>query len=246
MEENYLELNKHWDAATFPFFMLDKMKATGACGIRLDKYGGPGLTAIEFGMIAFELAKKDASFATTFMVHNGLGCLALEYLANEEQKQRLIPRGINFDVVIGFALTEPQSGSDISILMETTAAKVDGGYVINGIKRWIGAGTFGDLIVWARNEDDGNKIQGFYVEKGSVGMKTSKIEGKYAARSILNADIIFDNVFVPIKNKIEYATSFEHSAAGLLAHSRLTVGWMAAGVAAGAYEAALKYTLQRI
>ena len=79
MDVSYSELNKHYEAATFPFFMLEKMKSTGACGIQLDKYGGPGLSAIEFGMIAFELAKKDASFATTFMVHNGLGCLALEY-----------------------------------------------------------------------------------------------------------------------------------------------------------------------
>ena len=65
---------------------------------------------------------------------------------------------INLKKILCFALTEPNFGSDATSL-ETTATKVDGGYLINGQKRWIGNGMIADyLIVWARNMDDGKRI----------------------------------------------------------------------------------------
>ena len=73
-----------------------------------------------------------------------------------------------------FGLTEPTNGSDASAL-RTTARKVEGGYVLNGEKRWIGNATFGDVIVWARNEDDGGRVQAFVVEKGSPGIVCKKM-----------------------------------------------------------------------
>ena len=64
---------------------------------------------------------------------------------------------MNFDKILGFGLTEPDYGSDASSL-KTTATKVEGGYLLNGRKKWIGNGVSGDVIVWARNTSDGNKI----------------------------------------------------------------------------------------
>ncbi len=78
-------------------------------------------------------------------------------------------------------MTEPDNGSDASAL-QTTATKVDGGYKINGVKRWPGNATFSDIIVWARNTSDGNKVQGFLVEKGQKGYEPKKIEGKWSLR----------------------------------------------------------------
>ena len=73
---------------------------------------------------------------------------------------------MTLDKTICFGLTEPEKGSDASNL-ETTAKKVDGGYMINGRKRWIGNATFADyIILWARNAEEGNKVQGFVVQKG--------------------------------------------------------------------------------
>ena len=80
---------------------------------------------------------------------------------------------------------------------------------------------------------------------GSAGLKTSKIENKYSLRIVQNADILMENVFVPEKNKLEKATNFATGAAKILESSRLGIAWMCVGVAAGAYEAALKYTLGR-
>ena len=100
-----------------------------------------------------------------------------------------MPDAIALDKICSFGLTEPDNGSDASGL-KTTATKVDGGYLINGQKRWIGNATFADYIIcWARNTSDNNNVQAFVVTKGSKGLKTSKIENKYALRAVQNADI---------------------------------------------------------
>ena len=85
---------------------------------------------------------------------------------------------------ISFGLTEADFGSDATSLV-STASKVDGGYKLNGSKRWIGNAGFADhVIVWAKNLDEGNKIQGFLVEKGMDGFTTSKIQNKYSLRMV--------------------------------------------------------------
>jgi alkylation response protein AidB-like acyl-CoA dehydrogenase len=89
-----------------------------------------------------------------------------------------------FKKYIAFGLTEPTHGSDATSLL-STAKKTEGGYILNGKKRWIGNATFADyIIIWAKNVDEGNKIQGFIVEKGSKGLTTSKIENKYSLRIV--------------------------------------------------------------
>lgn len=118
--------------------------------------------------------------------------------------------------------------------------------MLNGQKRWIGNATMGDVIVWARNAADGNKIQAFVVEKGSKGFTPTKMEGKFALRMTQNADIELKDCFVPDKNKLEFAKDFATGTNAILEASRIVVAWMAAGLAAGAYEAALKYTLKRV
>lgn len=93
-----------------------------------------------------------------------------------------MPEAIKFRKILAFGLTEPEVGSDASNLF-STAKKVDGGYLLNGAKRWIGNGTFADyVIIWARNEAEGGKVQGFIVEKGTRGFTTIKIEAKYSLR----------------------------------------------------------------
>lgn len=88
------------------------------------------------------------------------------------------------DKFICFGLTEPDYGSDATSL-KTSAKKVEGGYLLNGQKRWIGNATFADyIIVWAKNEHDNNNIQAFVVTKGSKGLKTTKIENKYSLRIV--------------------------------------------------------------
>jgi glutaryl-CoA dehydrogenase len=101
----------------------------------------------------------------------------------------------------------------------------------------------GDVVVWARNTSDGNRIQAFVVEKGSAGFHPTKIEGKMALRVTQNADIKLTNCFVPDRNKLTHSKDFATGTNKILESSRLMVAWMAVGVSCGAYEAALKYTL---
>jgi alkylation response protein AidB-like acyl-CoA dehydrogenase len=190
------------------------------------------------------------------IVHNSLGLSVIDRCGGPEQKARILPDAIALKKILCFGLTEPTHGSDATSLL-STAKKTDGGFLITGKKRWIGNGTFADyIIVWARNADEGNKIQGFIVEKGSKGLKTSKIENKYSNRSVqkyenlmhnyrFSADIELNDVFVAQNNRLENALDFASGANNILKHSRLFVAWIATGCAAGAIESAIKYTLSR-
>jgi len=245
MESAYKDFIPHTEATTFPTFLPDKLRPLGIDGLQIKGYGSPGLSTLEAGAVIYEMAKRDASAATFFLVHNAIGMAVIDALGDEEQKARLLPPGIKFEKIFCFGLTEPDYGSDASSL-KTTATKTEGGWILNGKKRWIGNATMGDVIVWARNASDGNKIQGFVVEKGSNGFHPTKIEGKMALRMTQNADITFKDCFVPDRNKLTYATDFATGTNRILESSRMMVAWIACGVSAGAYEAALKYCLQRI
>lgn len=145
--------------------------------------------------------------------------------------------------MVSFGLTEPEYGSAATFL-QTTAKKVPGGYLLNGEKFWIGNGTLGDCMVWARNEDEEGRIQAFVVDGMSQGYSATKIEDKLALKSVQNAHLKLKDVFVPDCNKLANVTEFEQCHTVLM-HSRLIVAWKAAGLAVGAYEAALQYTLNR-
>lgn len=204
------------------------------------------MTSQEAGVILMEMANKDASIATFFLVHNAIGQSVMNALGDEEQRKRFLTDTINLNKICCFGLTEPDNGSDASAL-KTTATRTKGGWLINGRKRWIGNATFADYInVWARNPEDGNNIQCFVVEKGSKGLQCNKIENKYSLRMVQNADIILDNVFVPDHNKLTLAKNFGEGTKTILESSRLMVAWLACGVGVGAYEAALAYALKRI
>ncbi len=111
----------------------------------------------------YEFARWDVSIATFMVVQNCLGLSVVDRCGNQEQKNRILPDTIAFKKLICFGLTEPTHGSDATGLL-SVAKKTEDGYLISGKKRWIGNATVADyIIVWARNVDEGNKIQGFIV-----------------------------------------------------------------------------------
>jgi len=132
----------------------------------------------------YELARKDASIATFYVLHQSLSTYLVHKLAQDELKMRIFKDTIPLRKVMAFALTEPDHGSDASSI-QTAAKKVEGGYLLTGKKRWIGNGTFADYILtWARNENDGGRVQCFLVKKGSTGLSTFKMERKMALRAV--------------------------------------------------------------
>lgn len=132
----------------------------------------------------YELGRWDMGLSLFMFLQNGLGIAVYEACCSEEQKARFLPDLIALKKLTCFGLTEPGNGSDATG-MQTTARKVEGGYIINGKKRWPGNSVLADYtIVWAKNLSDGNKIQGFVVEKGMKGHSATPIPNKIAVRMV--------------------------------------------------------------
>lgn len=171
----------------------------------------------------YDACTHSAPPGTFLMVQNVLAMLTIGTVGDEEQKQRFLPGMARLEKIGCWGLTEPDFGSDASSLA-TTARKVEGGWLLNGAKRWIGNGTFADVsVIWARNTGTG-EINAFVVEKGAPGFHTSKIENKIALRCVQNADMQLQDVFVPDRNRLSRCDSFKDTNK-VLAASRIAVAW---------------------
>ena len=235
------------ESSNFPHHLIPEFAKLGLVGADMPKeLGGKAMSCPEVGSFFWELAKKDASLATFPLLHHSLGQYTVFKLAQPALRDKILKDTMSMKKILAWALTEPETGSDASNIM-TTAKKVPGGYVLNGRKRWIGNATFADYITcWARNEDDGNRIQCFLVRKGNPGLMTGKIERKMSLRAVQNADIILTDYFVPDDERFELARDFATGTKEVLQHSRIFVAWIAAGMAAGACEAAFDYCKKRV
>lgn len=233
----------YWEKAEFPHALRPEFGKLGIGGGHNKGYGCPGLSTMAAASAVVELARVDGSMSTFFLVHTYLGAMTVGLLGSEAQKQELLPGFHTFDKVCSWALTEPSNGSDASALT-TTARRVEGGWLLNGRKRWIGNATFADIIiVWARSSVTG-QVNAFIVRKGTPGLTTSKIENKIALRCVQNADILMEDVFVPDSDRLPGVNSFA-DAAGMLAMSRCLVAWQPVGLVVGVYDMVLRYTSQR-
>ena len=140
------------------------------------------------------------SLATTVHVQSGLAMTAIWMHGSDEQKERWLPAMARFEAIGAFAATEPEAGSDLGSL-QTSARSVEGGYALNGEKRWIGHGTVCDVaVVWARSED--GRVDGFLVEKGAPGWSAEVIAGKGSQRAVWQAHIVMGDCRVPAESRL--------------------------------------------
>lgn len=235
----------YWDRAEFPRELVMPMKDLGILGGMIRGWGSAGLDPLQMGLTMYELARGDGSVSTFYGVQSGLAMSSIGLLGNDEQRQRWLPGMAKLELIGAFGLTEPNVGSNARGI-ETTATRDGNDYILNGAKRWIGNASMSDvLIIWAR--DDEGKLGAFVVEgarHGVEGLTIEDIPYKIGKRSIMNGDIKLENVRVPSENRLVKVQSFK-DASTVLMIGRTGVSWEAAGAAAGAYEAALKYTLER-
>ena len=229
----------YWNRAEFPFELLPILAEQNLVGLGL-RHGSHLLT----GLVQMELTRADTSVGTFFGVHNELFTAAIQSLGSTEQRLELLPDLLALKKVGSFALTEPDHGSDISRNMATTARRDGDEWVIDGSKRWIGNAAFADyVLVWARDVDD-NQIKGFIVESHRPGFSATTIENKIAVRIVQNADIVLDNVRIPLGNRLPGANSFADTN-NLLCNSRIWVAWQAVGQQLAAFDVARAYALER-
>ena len=192
----------------------------------------------------FELAKMDPSFATLYTVHGGLFYATLLYGGTEEQIQRWAPKVKSFENLTCFGLTEPLHGSDIAGGLSTSARKEGDTWILNGEKRWIGGAKNADEIaIFARDEADG-KVKAFVVPGNAEGLTVENIKNKISLRMVPNGHITLKDVKVTEDRRLQNVNSFK-DVAGILRTTRADISHLATGLAAGAFEAALRYVKQR-
>ena len=200
--------------------------------------------ALYAGFRNFELARTDCSVATMYNAQSGLFRATVRHGGSPAQAAELDPQVRSFALTGVFALTEPDHGSDIARGLATTARRTGDTWVIDGAKRWIGGADAVDVLaVFARDVADG-EVKAFLVPREADGVQLRKIHGKTALRMMQNFDIELHGVRVDDAARLGGINSFR-DVAGLLRRMRSDVAWIACGVQAGAYEAALRYTAER-
>lgn len=236
--------NDCWNRAKFPMEIIPKMAALNICGLTYHGYGCAGKSALLEGFLAMEMARVDASISTFFGVHSGLAMGSIYLCGSEEQKQHWLPPMQRMEIIGAFGLTEPEVGSAVAGGLTTTCKREGDRWNLNGQKKWIGNATFSDItIIWARDLDD-NQVKGFIVKKENPGFKAEKMEDKMALRTVQNALITLTDCEVPEEDRLQNANSFKDTA-NVLRMTRAGVAWQAVGCGRGAYEVALKYTMER-
>jgi alkylation response protein AidB-like acyl-CoA dehydrogenase len=237
-------INDYWTRGQFPRQLIPGLAALGIAGTPYSGHGCPGRSFLTDGMIAMELSRGDPSVATFMGVHGGLAMGTVHLCGSEEQKERWLPSMARMEQIGAFGLTEPASGSDVARGLRTTCRRDGEEWVLDGQKKWIGNGSFADLVViWARDVDT-ERVLGFVVETPTPGFSAVDLEDKIALRAVQNALITLDGVRVPEENRLQEAHSFRETA-NVLRMTRAGVAWSAVGCSRGAYEHALVYARER-
>jgi alkylation response protein AidB-like acyl-CoA dehydrogenase len=219
-----------------------------------EAYGGGGIDLMTSLILTEQLSWGDAGIAVSINA-SGLAGAAIIAMGTEEQKSRYIgmmcdPAALRIGAM---GLTEPNSGSD-SMALETTAAKVDGGYILNGTKQFCTNGGIADIQVAFVTTDRAAGpagIAGFVIDKGTPGMRQGRKEKKLGVRASHTAQVIFEDCFVPEDARLGYDSEGNASGPGavgallMLEATRPLVAAGAVGIARAAYEFARDYSLER-
>jgi alkylation response protein AidB-like acyl-CoA dehydrogenase len=236
------------ELSKFPSEQVKKMADLGFLGMMVDpKYGGAGLDSVSYVLAVSEIAKVDASSAVIMSVNNSLVCAGLEKYCNEEQKMKYLVPLAKGEVIGAFCLSEPEAGSDASS-QKTTAIDKGDHYLLNGMKNWITNGSSASTyIVMAQTDvEKGHKgINAFIVEKGWAGFDIGPKEKKMGIRGSDTHSLLFNDVKVPKENRIGADGFGFNFAMAVLNGGRIGIASQALGIAAGAYELALKYSQER-
>src|SRR5690625_761004 len=240
-------INEHWEAATFPFDEFYKLADAGIMNhpkLFEGREDARKPSQLYNFFLYYELARFDASIATFYTVHGGLGYNTILIGGDERQIKEFAPKVANFEWQTCFALTEPDHGSDIAGGLATNAKREGDHWIINGEKRWIGGADTADIVpVFARDVEDG-KIKCFIIRKGAKGYDAKPIPQKVSLRAVQNGHITMEDVVVPETDRLQNINGFS-DVAKILVNTRADVAHIATGITGGAYVAALNYVKDR-
>ncbi len=232
----------------FPHDAVKKLGELGFMGMVVpEQYGGAGLDTVSYSLAVEEISRVDASCGVIMSVNNSLVCYGLNEYGTEEQKQKFLIPLATGKKLGAFALSEPEAGSDAT--NQRTMAVRDGDfYVLNGIKNWITNGLSAEyvLVIAATDPAKGaHGITAFIVEKGMAGFTAGKKERKLGIRSSDTVSLAFQDVRVPLGNRIGEEGSGFKFAMKTLDGGRIGIASQAVGIAQASLDASLKYAKER-
>ena len=243
-----------WDKEHhFPAAELKGLASLGCYGVAVPtEHDGAGLDYLALALILEEIAAGDGGTSTVISVNNCPVCSILMGFASEAQKQEFLKPLARGEMLGAFCLTEPHVGSDAGGL-KTTAVRVQDGdgdaYVLNGVKQFITSGRNGDVaIVMAVTDRNAGKkgISAFIVPTATPGYTVARIEDKMGQHSSDTAQILFENCRVPAANRIgDEGQGLKIALAGLEG-GRIGIASQCVGMARAAFEAALRYSKERV
>ena len=228
---------------------LNSLAELGFMGLNVkSQYGGSDVGVVAFSLAITEVARACASTAVTMSVTNMVGEV-IQSVANEEQKQRYLPKLCSGEYAAGsFCLSEAGAGSDPAG-MATTAVKDEDEWVLNGTKMWISSAEYaGVFVVWAVTDAKARKGKGiscFLVEAGTPGLIIGKAEDKMGQHASATNTVIFDNCRIPDTALMGAPNDGFRIAVGELAGGRIGIGSLALGVGLAAMDYARQYTTER-
>jgi len=236
-------------AEKFPHEIVDAAAEIGLTGAGIPmEYGGAGYSTLEVAMIVEELFAADPGIGLSITA-TSFGADAIEAFGTEEQKERFLEPVARGDAIMGAAISEPDTGSDVSSV--STRAEKDGDeWVINGNKMWITNGSIGDhfVVLCDTDPDAEDRYAGFsqiVVESDRDGFQADKIEGKLGIRASDTAELIFDDVRVPEENLVGEEGAGFLQQMQFFDDTRTAVAAQGVGIARGAAERALDYAEER-
>ena len=235
-------IEKHYQDGTFPMDLVPKMAELGLFGITLpQEYGCAGANYTSYGLAMQELERGDSGIRSFASVQSSLVMFPIYSYANEDMKNKWLPKLAAGTAIGCFGLTEPDFGSNPNGMI-TNAKKIDGGYLLNGAKMWITNGSLADVaVVWAKYEGE---VCGFIVEKGMKGFSAPEMKGKHSLRASVTSELIFQDVEIPESHKLDVKGL--KGPLSCLTQARYGIAWGAIGSAIGTYQSSLDYAKSRI
>lgn len=234
--------------ARFAEDIFQKLGELGFMGMTTSpEWGGSGLDTISFCMAIEEISKVDASIAITTSVQNSLVNWIIEAFGTQDQKERFLTKLATGEYLGAYCLSEPEAGSDARE-QNTTAEKVEGGWILNGTKNWISTAQYSNVFIIFAQTNKELKHKGiacFIGEKGMPGLEPGLKEDKMGMRSSETSSLGLSNVFIPDSNLISTVGDGFYIAMKGLTGGRIGIAAQAVGIAQGAFELALKYSQER-
>ncbi|MGH9733963.1 MAG: acyl-CoA dehydrogenase family protein [Candidatus Acidiferrales bacterium] len=249
MEAEMRPLLREYDRnEKFPAEQVRRLGDLGCCGMLIpEEYGGSSTDTVTYALMIEEVARVCASTAVTLSVTNSVAAAPILRHGTEAQKKKYLSRLAHGEILGGFCLTEPGTGSDAAGI-QTRAVRDDDSYVINGTKSWVtNGGVSGVYVVFAKTDPGAGSrgITAFLVEPLFPGFRVSRYEDKMGLRLSRSAEIVFEDCRVPAENLLGVEGQGLRVALGALDGGRIGIAAQSVGVAQGAFEAAVRYAKQR-